>query len=229
MECPLKPIAEDIWELDRPQKIGVVQFNHRMTVVRLHSGTLWVHSPVDLDEGIQQALDALGEVGDLVAPSTFHDLYWKRYFTTYPEARFYCAPGVQKEHPEHPFDAALTDAAPQAWGEEIDQLLVRGMPKVNEVVFLHRSSRSLIVADLLFNLGRDLNLFSGILFWLFGTYGRIAVSRLFKAFIKDRATVRQSIDQILSWDFDRIVVGHGAIVEAGGRKALEQAYAFLRP
>jgi hypothetical protein len=40
--------------------------------------------------------------------------------------------------------------------------------------------------------------------------------------------MRHSIDQILSWDFDRIVVGHGEVVESGGHKKLEEAYNFLR-
>ena len=229
MENAFKPLAEGIWELDRPEKIGLVQFNHRMTVVRLASGSLWVHSPVHLDSAIQASLDSLGKVENLVASSTFHDLHWPEYFAAYPEARFYCAPGVKEEHPELPFHEHLTDALPDAWSAEIDQLLVSGMPKVNEFAFLHRPSRTLIVADLLFNLGRNLDLFSGVLFWLFGTYGRIAVSRLFKSFIKDRAVMRRSIDQLLLWDFDRIVVGHGEIITADARQSLERAYTFLTP
>jgi hypothetical protein len=45
--------------------------------------------------------------------------------------------------------------------------------------------------------------------------------------MKDRATVRSSINHILSWDFDRIVVGHGDNVEVGGRDELRRAFEFL--
>ena len=227
MENGFTPLAEGIWELDRPEKIGVVQFNHRMIVVLLPSGGLWVHSPVHLDAEILTALADLGEVEHLIAPSTFHDRHWPEYFAAYPEAHFHCAPGVKEEHPELPFNEILTDSPPDAWDGEIDQILVAGMPKVNEFVFLHKSSRTLVVADLLFNLGRDLSLVSGILFWLFGTYGRIAVSRFFKSFIKDRTAMRQSIDQLLSWEFDRIAVGHGEIIADDARGSLERAYSFL--
>ena len=47
----------------------------------------------------------------------------------------------------------LGQAEPEAWKNEIEQVLVGGMPKVNETVFLHRASDTLIIADLLFNLG----------------------------------------------------------------------------
>lgn len=229
MKNAFNPLADRIWELNRPEKIGLVQFNHRMVVARLSSGGLWVHSPVHLDTEIQTSLDDLGNVEHLVAPSLFHDLHWPEYFAAYPEACFHCAPGLKEEHPELSFNELLTDAPPDAWAGEIDQLIVSGMPKVNEFVFLHRPSRTLVVADLLFNLGRDLNLVSGILFWLFGTYGRIAVSRLFKSFIKDRVAMRQSIDQLLSWELDRIAVGHGEIIVDDARRSLERAYTFLTP
>jgi hypothetical protein len=31
----------------------------------------------------------------------------------------------------------------------------------------------------------------------------------------------------LEWDFDRVIVGHGEIVETGGRARLENGFAFL--
>ena len=60
-----------------------------------------------------------------------------------------------------------------------------------------------------------------------GTYGRVGTSRLFRMFIKDRPAFRASLDRVLQWDFDRVVVGHGDVVERGGKRALEQAWSFL--
>jgi hypothetical protein len=37
-----------------------------------------------------------------------------------------------------------------------------------------------------------------------------------------------SLDRILSWDFDRVIVGHGELLETGGRSAFRDAYAWLR-
>ena len=37
-----------------------------------------------------------------------------------------------------------------------------------------------------------------------------------------------AIDRVLGWDFDRITVTHGAVLETGGREALRRAYEPLR-
>jgi len=35
------------------------------------------------------------------------------------------------------------------------------------------------------------------------------------------------VERILSWDFDRIVLCHGPIVESGGKTVFREAYSFL--
>jgi hypothetical protein len=41
--------------------------------------------------------------------------------------------------------------------------------------------------------------------------------------VKDRAAFDRSIERMLAWDFDRIVMAHGDIVETGGRRMLIEA------
>jgi hypothetical protein len=43
-----------------------------------------------------------------------------------------------------------------------------------------------------------------------------------------RAAARRSLDRILAWDFDRVVMSHGEVVSTGGHRLVEQAFAFLR-
>lgn len=224
---PFSQLADDLWVLNRPSK-AAVDLGHRMTVIRLPSGGLWVHSPVRLDESLRVGLDALGEVECFVAPSTFHDLYWPAWFTAYPQARFHAAAGVREEHPELPFTDVLGNDAPPSWSAEIDQALLAGMPKINETVFLHASSRTLITADMAFNFDNNCSFATGLVLRMVGCHARFGVSRLFKLFIKDKSAMRRSVDQVLAWDFDRIVLGHGQVVENDGRPILEEAYAFLR-
>lgn len=169
------------------------------------------------------------EAWTLVAPNTFHDLYWPPYFAAYPQARFYAAPGVRQEHPELPFTDALTADAPGEWSDELEQTLLEGMPKINEVVFLHPQSKTLIAADMAFNYDRSVNLATGLLLRMTGCYDRFGVSRLYKFCIKDNKAMRRSVDEVLSWNFDRIVLGHGHLVAKDGQQALKEAYSFLRP
>ncbi len=45
--------------------------------------------------------------------------------------------------------------------------------------------------------------------------------------MKDRPAVRASLDTILAWDFDRVIVGHGRKVETDGQRVFREAFAFL--
>ena len=63
---------------------------------------------------------------------------------------------------------------------------------------------------------------------LVGAHSYFGPSRLARSMIKDRAALRASVDRILAWDFDRVVVTHGDLVETGGREALRASFAFLQ-
>lgn len=49
-----------------------------------------------------------------------------------------------------------------------------------------------------------------------------------EALFRNKAAARASLERILSWDFDRIILAHGHVVETGGKETLRSAYAFLR-
>jgi hypothetical protein len=109
----------------------------------------------------------------------------------------------------------------------LDQHLVRGMPKLNEVAFLHRPSRSLLIADLAFNFGHDVHWLLALVMKFNGGLNRFGPSRFARSMIKDHGALRASLDRILSWDFDRIIVGHGDNVASGGREMLREAFSFV--
>jgi glyoxylase-like metal-dependent hydrolase (beta-lactamase superfamily II) len=46
--------------------------------------------------------------------------------------------------------------------------------------------------------------------------------------IRDKKAARESAERMLRWDFDRIVVSHGDVLEHGGPEALREAFAWLR-
>ncbi len=61
-----------------------------------------------------------------------------------------------------------------------------------------------------------------------GFYDRVALSRMIRwAAFSDRAAARRSLDEVLAQPFDRLIVGHGAPLAAGGRDALAAAYSWL--
>jgi len=224
---PLRPLAKDIWVAERPQTFYGLPVGTRMSVIRLSGGRLLLHSPVALDAGLRAELDSLGRVRFVVAPNRVHHLYAGEVAKLYPEARLWVAPGLERKRPDLAFVAVLGDEPPEEWREEVQQTFFRGRPYENEVVFFHRASRTLILCDLAFNFGPAAAAPTRLLMRLLRSYGRFGPSKLDPLLIRDRVAARQSLERILAWDFDRVVVAHGEVLESGGREALREGYRWL--
>lgn len=227
MAGSLEPLAPNLWVATRPLKLIVGDVGTRMTVIRLADGTLFVHSPVRLDTETRVALDALGPVRWVIAPSKVHHLFVGDYLSAYPEARAYAAPGLPEKRRDLRFEAVLGDDPPPSWRGEIDQHLFRGNPTMAEIVFYHRASRSLLLTDLAFNVAADKTQGARLFYWLVGAAGRFGPHRLVRTMIRDHAAARSSVTRILEWDFDRIIVSHGDVLASGGRQHFAAAFAFL--
>jgi len=225
--APLRELAQDIWVAERPQRFYGLEVGTRMTVMRLADGSLLLHSPVSLDPDLRRELDAIGRVRFAVAPNRVHHLYAGAVSAAYPGARLWVAPGLERKRPDLVFVGVLGDDPPSEWKAEADQVFFRGRPYENEVVFLHRASRTLIMCDLAFNFGPRAAAATRLLMRLIRSYGRFGPSALDPLLIRDRQLARHSLERILAWDFDRVVVAHGDILEHGGRDALREGYAWL--
>jgi len=224
----LRALAPGLHAIDRPFRFMGVEIGTRATVVALDSGDLLVHSPVRFGEDVRAALAPLGPVRHLVAPNRMHHLALADWVRAYPEASLHGPPGLRRKRPDLAFATVLDDVAPRAWAGQLDQLLLRGAPRYDEVAFLHRRSGTLLLADALFGWGPEDPPLTRLAARVLGAYGRWARPHndlLGK--IVDPAALRGSIERVLAWDFDRIVISHGRVVERGGRAVLRDAYAFL--
>lgn len=224
---PLHPIADGLWSVERPQSFFGLPVGTRMTVMRLSGGRLLLHSPVAIDPALRAALDAIGTVRYAVAPSLMHHLYAGDVLRVYPDARLWGAPGLARKRPDLPFEAELGDEAPEEWRGEVDQTFFRGRPFENEVVFFHRASRTLLTCDLAFHFGPSAPLRTRVFMKLIRSYGKLGPTKLDPLLIRDRRLARASLERILAWDFDRVVVAHGDVQESGGRELLREGYAWL--
>jgi hypothetical protein len=226
---PLRALATDLWVAERRQRFYGLEVGTRMTVVRLADGSLLLHSPVELDAPLCASLDALGRVRFAVAPNRVHHLHAGRVAERYPDVRLWVAPGLDRKRPDLAIVAVLGDEAPVEWRGQVDQVFFRGRPYENEVVFFHRVSRTLLLCDLAFNFGPQAAWPTRWLMRLLRSYGRFGPSTLDPWLIRDRSAAQASLERILAWDFDRVVVAHGDVLEHGGREALRQGYRWLRP
>ena len=226
MNAEIQPIAEGLWTLDQPFRAGPVELGIRTNLVRVPSGLL-LHAPGPLAPGLREQIAALGDVSIGVAPNSLHHLYLRDFQREFPEARVFAAAGVAAKQPDLELQAELSDRADELWAGELDQLHVRGT-RMNEVVFLHRSSRTLLLTDLAFNIRSRARLLDRLFLGINRVYGRFGPSRIMQhVMIQDRHAFKQSFEQIMAWDFDRVLVSHGEVLESGGRQALGDAYAHI--
>ncbi len=221
----MEPIASEVWGVSGEAKLpGGVILPLRMTVVRLPDRTLWLHSAVPVDDATAAAIDALGTVRHLVVPSLLHDLHAASCKARWPAARVYGPPGLAARRPDLGVDEVLGDEPPAAWGGALRPFPLRGVPKVQEVVFLHRESRTLLVTDLVFHVVQPATAATRLLMWTVGCSGRMAATRSWRwIFAADREAFAASVGRLLEEDFDRVVPAHGAV--GGGTSALRDAVA----
>lgn len=223
----LQAVHADLWVHRVPYRAMGIPLGRQIVVVRLPEGGLWIHSPVPMTPELRRELAALGEVRHVVGPNLWHDECLAEFQAEHPAALFHAAPGLAARKKDVRFGAELSDTPPPAWAGVLEQHLVRGMPRMNEVVFFHPVSRSLILADLAFNLGPDGPAWFALLMRAYGAWNRFGPTRMTRLMMRDKAAVRASLDRILAWGFERIIVGHGRNVEAAARRVFREAYAFL--
>ena len=211
---------------DDVRMFGVVPFTTRMTIVLLESGGLWIHSPVRPTPDRQRAVDQLGPVEHLVAPNKIHSLGIEPWKALYPAAKVWASPGFDKRHPDIAVDALLTDDVQAPWSGEIEHCVIAGHSVLDEVAFLHRASKTLIVTDFIqkHEAAREGWLWRGVkrLAGILGRGGGVPVD--IRLSVQDKTAARQSIDRILGWDFDNLIIAHGHCLQGGAKQDVSRAF-----
>jgi hypothetical protein len=228
----LKPVDDDIWIVDGPV-IGMkwlwieLPFPTRMTIVRLADGGLWVHSPVALSGGLKAELAELGPVRYIVAPNKIHYWWAGEWQIAYPDAIALAAPRVAEKAHGITFERELTSEPEDVWAGEIDQVLVPGR-FMTEAVFFHRSSSTLILADLIENFEMK-KVGGGIARMLYRLAGVAAphgsMPRDLRAtFAGHEAEVKEAVETMISWEPVRIILAHGQCYEENAVDELRRAF-----
>jgi len=215
-------IADNLWVKHYPLSLLGGHQGRVVTIIRLASGELIIHSTGPFTRADVGEISALGTPGWMADTMLRHDTFAKQGRTAFPNIPYLAPEGFSKlAH----VDCAPLLPAPAAWAKEIRVLLIEGMPKVREHVFLHIPTRTLIVADLVFNFEPTSGWTSFMRGTLMSVKSHPDSARLYPMQIADRAAYDRSVRELLTWDFDRIIVGHNAVVETNGKAGLQQALA----
>lgn len=227
----LEEFGPEIWIASGPQVTAALGFNYptRMAVIRLGSGELFIWSPTALTEELGAELALLGPVRHLVAPNSLHDLFIASWKQAYPAARLYAAPGLQEKRRDLAFDAEITDDAILPWTSEIAHIVMAGNAITTEVVFFHAKSGTALFTDLLqqfpprwFKGWRAL-----IAKWDLMLAPEPSVPRKFRLAFTDRRVARASVERLLAWPVEKVLMAHGTPVRSEGHAFLKRAFRWL--
>lgn len=214
-------LAPGLWIKSYTLSVLGTQHGRNVTLIKLTSGQVVVHSMAPFSVADVAEIKAAGPTGWLLEAILFHDTYARKGKDAFPEVPFLGPPGFEKVVG---FPVQTLSPAPEAWAGELEVFSLAGAPGLEEQVILHVPSRTLIVADLIFNFNPDETGWDRFFHRHIAGFRRYpGMSRIFKLFIKDREAFRRSLEPVLAADFDRVIVGHGAVIPSGGKVLLNQA------
>jgi hypothetical protein len=226
-EPTLRAVADGIWVADKTDHAMMgIHLGTRMTVVRLSNGGLFLHSPIALTPGLRAAVDALGPVRHIVCPNLYHHVYAGQWAEAYPAALLHGPAALAKKRKDLRFHSALSSAAHPDWAGDLVPHPIEGCD-LQETVFLHPATKTLISSDLTENFTRCDHLPTRIYLKAAGIWQKPGWSRLLRWMYRDKRAARRSIDALLALDWDRLIVAHGDVFPSGGKDAVRATFHFL--
>lgn len=224
-----KRLARDVWIVDSAIGPGIPV---RMTVIRLASGGLLLHSPTRFSAGLRRTLEEIGPIEHLVAPNSVHWMFVKAWQDAVPAAMSYGAPGLRRRRQVRRaglhLDFDLVARSP--WPVEIELEIVPGGAGFREVAMFHRASGTLLMTDLVQNFE------PGKLPWVLRPLARLLgnAAPISRAPAHLRAVMRfggqaarEAARRIVAWAPARIVVTHGRVIEENAAGRLLKSFEWL--
>ena len=222
-------IKDQIWILEYPVRFAAMDLFARTTVIRLDNGDLIIHDPCKIDDAIKDDIDALGNVRFIIAPGTYHHLFITDFQEKYPHAETFLCPGLEHKRPDIKFDCILGPEPDPRWENVLEQVLIQGTRFISEVAFFHKPSKTLIIVDLLENIGDDYSHKAGLLlqFWwkvVLRMWNNPRAAPEYQMGWGNKKLVRSSLETILNWNAERIILAHGENIEENINNILVNAW-----
>ncbi len=216
----MQRLAENLWLLRYPLHLLGADLNRNVTVLRLGSGDLVIHSTGPFTPEDVAAIRALGRPRWIVETMMRHETFAKEGRAAFPEAE-YLAPQGFSELVGFPTGALVNQPD---WHEEVEVQILDGVPSMKEHVVFHPPSRTLIVADLFFNFGPSAPKWThALMFLAVGAKHDPGMARSMRLTVKNKGALRSSLARMLEWDFDRLIVGHGDPIDTGAKARVTDA------
>lgn len=215
----------------------------------MQNGSLAVFSPVALTPEVRSAVDSLGsDVKYIAALDYEHHIFLSEWSRAYPSASLIGVEGLPEKREQDPATAGSKFRyvwtaknkhemhVDSDFDREFDVEYVNGHLN-KELVFNHKPTKTLIQADLIFNLPAyeqfsksgqhpETGFLNKLVAGLTSTKGTAIWQKRFIWYVaaKDRPAVNQSVSRIARWDFNRIIPCHGDVIETGGKGIFQKMF-----
>ena len=227
----LRKIANNLWVAEQPLRYFGLSVGTRMTVIRLANRELVVISPIEVSNAIADQLRELGTVKHVVAPNLYHYSFVTSFKTLYANATIWAVPGLKVKQPSLPIDRTIERDTPGLWTglehvffDGFRTLSLNGFDALNECVFFHVESRTLILTDIAVHFDESFPAPTQLATRVLGGYKKLSPTLLERVATTDKENIRKSVKKILEWDFERVIMAHGSVVEQEGKEKFRQGY-----
>jgi hypothetical protein len=222
----LQKIAEHIWTVAIPHKMMGLHLGTRMTAVKLSNNKVLLHSPIPISEALHREINAIGQVSHIICPNIFHHSYAQEATKAFPNATLHGPKALHKKRADLKFGAELSNTAHPDWANDLAQLSIEGC-ELQETVFYHSKTKTIISADLSENFKTSDHLPTRLYLKAAGIHGKPGWSKLLRFVYRDRNLAKKSIAQLFNWDFDKVIVAHGDIINQQAKEAIQQTFVWL--
>ncbi len=221
-------VPNQLWCIEEPMPMLGLHFGARLTIVRLQDDKLWVHAPFAISDEDETAIREQGVVTHIVVPNNFHYKEISEFTRRFPDAQLWVVPALATKLDEIPH--LPLHSLPPDWARDFDAVLFDAALGYQEWIFCHRQTRTLIVTDFVINVPRPNNPLGRVMGAILDEGRGCRVGRFGRAAIyagRDTKKARAQVNQILRWDFKRIVMAHGDIVPRDGKRILRRAFRWI--
>ena len=224
----LKKIADGLWCAQHKFRKNGVLVSSRMTVIELPGEKLWIHSPIPVTATMRAQLDAIGCVHTIIIPNKSHQLFLGHFLTHYPYPTIYGPTDTDLSRTGSATCRCLDSTTTENWSPTLSYWVFNGIPKIEESIWFHTISSTLIITDLCQHWSGDMPISAYIYAKLNGVARQLSVPRIVRHMVTDKPAAAASVEQILKLPVARVVLGHNSIIESEAHKQLTKALEVLR-
>jgi len=220
MATVINEVAPNVWTFSRSfARFGILPVGGRSTAVKLTNGGVWVLASTPLDTETKAKIDELGPVQYILSADAGHHLFLAEFKKAYPTAKLLAPITAAVREKSLTFDGVWGRDPPDTkygFEEDIEACFFSGW-RNKDLAFFHPASKTMIEADLLFNLPNF-----GPSSWLH--------KKIVGGMVEDKAAMKRDVKTVADWDFTRIIPCHGPVIETGAKQAWLELYkAFVDP